>query len=118
MVRNSLKFVPFKERKAIAADLKKIYSAPSEELAVDELETFSKRWDSRYPMISRSWKFRWSELTSFFKSSEMIQKVIYTTNAIESLYFSVRKGHQEPAEFLDFRHSDEASVHGLAEYFA
>lgn len=56
MVRNSLKFVPFKDRKAIAADLRKIYSAPSEEMAVDELESFSKRWDSRYPMISRSWK--------------------------------------------------------------
>jgi transposase-like protein len=91
MVRNSLKFVPFKDRKAIAADLKKIYSAPSEEMAVDELEAFSKRWDSRYPMISRSWKSKWSELTPFFKFPETIRKVIYTTNAIESLNFSVRK---------------------------
>jgi len=91
MVRNSLKFVPFKDRKAIAADLKKIYSAPSEEMAVDELEAFSKRWDSRYPMISRSWKSKWAELTPFFKFPETIRKVIYTTNAIESLNFSVRK---------------------------
>ncbi len=91
MVRNSLKFVPFKDRKAIAADLKKIYSAPSEEMAVDELEAFSKRWNSKYPMISRSWKSRWSELMPFFKFPETIRKVIYTTNAIESLNFSVRK---------------------------
>lgn len=91
MVRNSLKFVPFKDRKAIAADLKKIYTAPSEEVAVDELEAFSNRWDSRYPMISRSWKSKWSDLTPFFKFPEPIRKVIYTTNAIESLNFSVRK---------------------------
>ncbi len=86
-----MKFVPFKDRKAIATDLKKIYSAPSEEMAVDELEAFSKRWDSKYPLISRTWKSRWSELTPFFKFPEMIRKVIYTTNAIESLNFSVRK---------------------------
>ncbi len=91
MVRNSLKFVPFKDRKAIAADLRKIYTAPSEEMAVDELEGFSKRWDSRYPMISRSWKSKWPELMPFFKFPETIRKVIYTTNAIESLNFSVRK---------------------------
>jgi len=91
MVRNSLKFVPFKDRKAIAADLRKIYTAPSEEVAVDELEAFSNRWDLRYPMISRSWKSKWSDLTPFFKFPEPIRKVIYTTNAIESLNFSVRK---------------------------
>lgn len=91
MVRNSLKFVPFKDRKAIAADLKKIYGAASEEAAVDELEAFSARWDSKYPMISRSWKTRWPELTPFFKFPPAIRKVIYTTNAIESLNFSVRK---------------------------
>lgn len=91
MVRNSLKFVPYKDRKAIATDLKKIYSAPSEEVAVDELKTFSAKWDGRYPMISRSWKSRWAALTPFFKFPATIRKVIYTTNAIESLNFSVRK---------------------------
>jgi len=91
MVRNSLKFVPFKDRKAIAAGLRKIYTAPSEEMAVDELEAFSNRWDPRYPMISRSWKSKWPDLTPFFKFPETIRKVIYTTNAIESLNFSVRK---------------------------
>ena len=91
MVRNSLKFVLFKDRKAIAADLKKIYSAPSEEMAMDELKAFLTRWDCKYPMISRSWKPRWSELTPFFKFPDMIRKVISTPNAIESLNFSVRK---------------------------
>ena len=90
MVRNSLKFVPFGP-KAIAAGLRKIYTAPSEEMAVDELEAFSNRWDPRYPMISRSWKSKWPDLTPFFKFPETIRKVIYTTNAIESLNFSVRK---------------------------
>jgi Transposase and inactivated derivatives len=91
MVRNSLKFVPYKDRKAIATDLKKIYWAPSEEVAVDELKSFSAKWDGRYPMISRSWKSRWAALTPFFKFPATIRKVIYTTNAIESLNFSVRK---------------------------
>lgn len=91
MVRNSLKFVPFKDRKAIATDLKRVYAAASEEVAVEELEAFSKRWDAKYPMISRSWKTRWAELTPFFKFPDSIRKVIYTTNAIESLNYSVRK---------------------------
>jgi len=91
MVRSSLKFVPFKDWKAISGDLKKIYSASSEEMAMDDLEAFSTLWDFKYPMISRSWKSRRSELTPFFKFSEMIRKVIYTTKAIKSLNFSVRK---------------------------
>jgi len=91
MVRTSLKFVPYKDRKAIADDLKKIYSAPSEEAAVDELERFSATRDAHYLMISRSWKSRWAELTPFFKFPETIRKVIYTTNALESLNFTVRK---------------------------
>ena len=91
MVRTSLKFVPFKDRKAIAADLRNIYTAPSEEAAVEELDVFAGKWDERYPMIARSWRTRWAELTPFFKFPEVIRKVIYTTNAIESLNFSIRK---------------------------
>jgi len=91
MVRNLLKFVPFKDRKAISVDFKKIYAAPSEEAAADELETFSAKWDPRYPMISRSLKSRWAELTTFLKFPETIRKVIYRTNAIELLNFTIRK---------------------------
>lgn len=91
MVRNSLKFVPYKDRKAVAADLKKIYTAASETDAEAELNQFTQRWDSKYPMISRSWKTRWTEVIPFFKYPEPIRKAIYTTNAIESLNYSIRK---------------------------
>lgn len=91
MVRNSLKYVPYKDRKAVAADLKKIYSAASETAAEEELTQFAQRWDAKYPMISRSWKMRWAEVVPFFKYPEPIRKVIYTTNAIESLNYSIRR---------------------------
>ena len=91
MVRNSLKFVPFKDRKPVATDLRSIYTAASEEAALSALEAFSAKWDSRFPMISRSWRLRWAELVPFFKFPETIRKAIYTTNAIESLNYTVRK---------------------------
>lgn len=91
MVRNSLKYVPYKDRKAVAADLKKIYTAASESAPEEELTQFAQRWDAKYPMISRSWKLRWAEVVSFFKYPEPIRKVIYTTNAIESLNYSIRR---------------------------
>ena len=66
MVRNSLKFVPYKDRKAVATDLKKMYTAASEEAALEELEQFAHRWDTKYPMISRSWHNRWPELVPLY----------------------------------------------------
>ncbi|MEJ5189402.1 transposase [Treponema sp. J25] len=63
-------------------DGKKVYTAASEEAAAQELEQFAQRWDSKYPMMSRSWHNRWPELISFFKYPEPIRKAIYTTNAI------------------------------------
>lgn len=91
MVRNSLKFVPYKDRKAVAADLKAIYASPSEEAALATLDIFAAKWDSRFPMISRSWRMCWPEVVTYFKFPEMIRKAIYTTNAIESLNYTVRK---------------------------
>jgi len=91
MVRNSLKFVPFKDRKPVATGLRSISTAASEEAALSALEAFSAKWNSRFPMISRSWRLRWAELVLFFKFPETIRKVIYTTNAIESLNYTVRK---------------------------
>jgi transposase-like protein len=91
MVRNSVKFVPFKDKKAVTADLKKIYLAPTEDLAAAALDGFGKTWDARYPMISRSWRNRWAEVVPFLKFSPDIRKVIYTTNAIESVNFTIRK---------------------------
>lgn len=91
MVRNSLKYVPFKDRKAVAAGLKGIYTAPSEQAASEELERFAMTWDPKYPTISRSWRSRWPEVIPFFKFPEVIRKVIYTTNAIESVNYTIRK---------------------------
>jgi transposase-like protein len=99
MVRNSSKYVSYKDRKVLCADLKKIYSAPSEELGRDALSDFAKKWDSKYPMISRSWETNWENLNEFFAYPPDIRKVIYTTNAIESLNFSLRKVTKNRAAF-------------------
>lgn len=90
-VRNSLKFVPWKERKAVARDLRAIYTAPTLDAAQVALDQFSERWDAKYPAISPSWRADWTRLTVFFDYPPEIRKVIYTTNAIESLNYSLRK---------------------------
>lgn len=90
-VRNSLKYVPWKERKAVATDLRAIYSAATIDEAETALEHFAERWDAKYPAISPSWRADWGRLTVFFDYPPEIRKVIYTTNAIESLNFSLRK---------------------------
>lgn len=91
MVRSSLKFVPYKDRKAVAADLKKIYCAPTEESALAALAEFGSVWDGRYAMIAKSWRNRWTEIAPFFAFPPDIRKAIYTTNAIESLNYSLKK---------------------------
>ena len=85
MLRYSMKFVPYKDRKAIANDLKLIYGADTEELAVANLEQFDKTWSDKYPQIAKSWQANWSGLSVFFNYPKDIRKAIYTTNAIESL---------------------------------
>ena len=90
-VRNSLRFVPWKQRKEVARDLKTIYQAASAELAEQALLNFSEKWDGKYPMISQSWWRHWDNLTAFFNFPPEIRKVIYTTNAVESLNSSFRK---------------------------
>ena len=91
MVRNSLKYVSYKDRKEAAADLKKIYSSITEEEAKRELEIFSEKWDSRYASISRMWERNWVNLITIFDYPDEIRKIIYTTNAIESLNSVIRK---------------------------
>lgn len=91
MIRNSTKYVSYKERKIICADLKQIYSAVSEKQGLDALDDFAEKWDGKYPMISKSWKNNWANLSEFFAYPPDIRKIIYTTNAIESLNFSLRK---------------------------
>ena len=91
MVRNSLKFVSWKDRKAVAADLKKIYRSLTVDEAEQELAAFAETWDAKYPSISQSWQRHWPNLITLFDYPDDIRKVIYTTNAIESLNSVIRK---------------------------
>jgi transposase-like protein len=91
MVRNSLKFVSWKDRKAVAADLKKIYRSLTVDEAEQELVAFAATWDQKYPSISQSWRRHWPNLITLFDYPDEIRKVIYTTNAIESLNSVIRK---------------------------
>jgi transposase-like protein len=91
MVRNSLRYVSWKDRKAVATDLKKIYQSLTVEEAEQELRDFAGKWDGKYPSISPSWQRHWPNLITLFEYPDEIRKVIYTTNAIESLNSVIRK---------------------------
>jgi putative transposase len=91
MVRNSLRFVSWKERKAVARDLKQIYNAPTIEAAEEALVAFEAIWADRFPAIGRSWRVRWDLVIPLFSYPKPIRKAIYTTNAVESLNASLRK---------------------------
>ena len=91
MVRNSLKYVSYKDRKEVATDLKQIYRATTEEEAIQALDLFSEKWDKKYASISKSWYQKWDNLNLLFNFPEEIRKVIYTTNAIESVNMGIRK---------------------------
>lgn len=90
-VRNSLKYVSWKDRKAVAASLRSIYTAPTEAAAKAALTAFTTQWGNQYSAIVPSWENNWDRLTAFFDYPPEIRKVIYTTNAIESLNYSLRK---------------------------
>jgi putative transposase len=91
MVRNSLNYVSWKHRKAVAADLRKIYTAPTAAEAELALVDFAEQWDTLYPTISKSWLNHWTRITPFFAFPNDIRKAIYTTNAIESMNMTLRK---------------------------
>lgn len=101
MVRNSVKYVSYKDLKAVTSDLKKIYTAKTEEIALFELKQFAAIWDSKYPVISDIWQRNWSGITSFFSFPPEIRKVIYTTNAIESINRQIRKIIKNKGVFPD-----------------
>ena len=106
MVRHSLKFVPWKDYKEVTRDLKLIYQSNTEEEAKLELERFSEKWDEKYPQISKSWNAHWHNLTTIFSYPRDIRKVIYTTNAIESLNSVIRKSVKNRKVFP----SDDAAL--------
>lgn len=91
MVRNSLKFVGWKDKKEVAGELKGIYNAATSEAAKAQLECFRERYDERFPAIGKSWEAHWEQVIPFFDYPADIRKAIYTTNAIESLNSSFRK---------------------------
>jgi transposase-like protein len=101
MVRTSARFVSYKVLKTLCGDLKKIYAAATEQAGRAALEEFGKTWDSKYPMIYKSWDTHWQDLCEFFKYPQEIRKAIYTTNAIESLNFQLRKVTRNRLTFVN-----------------
>lgn len=101
LIRNCLRYVPWKDAKAVATDLKPIYHAATLEEAEAALDTFSAKWDALYPAISQIWIRHWENIIPIFDYPMDIRKVIYTTNAIESLNRSLRKVIKTKAVFPD-----------------
>lgn len=90
-LRNSLKFVVWKDKKAVAAALKKLYDATDEPTALHHLENFESNWNKKYPYIAKSWRANWNNLTTFLEYPPCIRKIIYTTNIIENINRIIRK---------------------------
>lgn len=90
-IRNSSKYVSYKDLKALMADLKAVYAAVDEDAALMALDTFSEHWDKKYPTISQSWRANWANLSTYFKFLQELRRLIYTTNAIEGFNRQLRK---------------------------
>ncbi len=90
-IRNTTKFVSYKELKPLMADLKRVYAAPTEAIALAELDSFEERWKSKYPKIAKSWRDNWANLSTYFKYPEEVRRLIYTTNTIEGFNRQLRK---------------------------
>ena len=99
MVRNTLKYVPDKDRKAFATDLKTIYHATDEKKALAALDKVTEKWTPKYPNSMKRWKDNWDCISPIFKFSDTVRKVIYTTNAIESLNSTYRKLNRQRSVF-------------------
>lgn len=98
-VRNTLKYVSDKDRKEFAADLKKIYNAPNEQLGAEARDEVTEKWNAKYPNAMKSWYKNWDAITPIFKFSADVRTVIYTTNAIESLNATYRKLNRQRSVF-------------------
>ena len=98
-LRNSSKYVSYKDLKLLMADLKAVYAAVDEQTALDALDSFAERWDRKYPKISQSWRENWPNLSTYFKYPQEMRKLIYTTNAIEGFNRQLRKVTKSKAVF-------------------
>ena len=90
-IRNTTRFVSYKDIKALMADLKRVYAAANEETALYELEAFGEKWNGKYPKIAQSWEANWPKLSTYFKYPQEVRTLIYTTNAIEGFNRQLRK---------------------------
>jgi len=108
-IRNSTKFISYKDLKSFTADLKPIYKAATEALALQELDAFESKWGTKYPNAVRSWRNNWEELSAFFKYPQEIRKIIYTTNAIENFNRQLRKVTKTKSAYP----SDDALIKAL-----
>jgi putative transposase len=106
MVRHSLKFVPWKERKEVATDLKAIYRAETVDAAQERLADFEDKWGGKYPTIGQSWRRNWEKIIPFLAYPPEVRQLIYTTNAIESLHRSLRKNVRNRGHFPN----DDAAI--------
>jgi putative transposase len=106
LVRNSLNYVSWKQRKEVAADLRIVYTVATVDEAATALDAFALKWDAQYPQIAKSWRANWGRVIPFFAYAPEIRKVIYTTNAIESVNYSLRRLIKTRASFP----TDEAAI--------
>ena len=90
-IRSSMKYIPYKDRKAFVADLKTVYTAVNADVAMENLIELREKWEHKYPNAIKSWEDNWDNLSTFFEFSPYIRKIIYTTNIIESLNSQFRK---------------------------
>ncbi len=90
-IRNTTKFVSYKDIKTLMVDLKRVYAAPTEDIALNELDSFDEKWGGKYPKIAKSWRDSWVNLSTYFKYPEAVRRLIYTTNAIEGFNRQLRK---------------------------
>ena len=98
-LRNSSKYVSYKDLKALMADLKAVYAAVDEPAAWDALDTFAEHWDKKYPKISQSWRDNWANLSTYFKFPQELRRLIYTTNTIEGFNRQLRKVTESKSVF-------------------
>ncbi len=106
MIRNSMRFVGWAQRKAVCAELRNVYSAPTEQAGLAELDAFEAKYAQRYPAIASSWRSNWERVRPFFDFPADLRRLIYTTNAIESLNFQLRKVTKAKGHFPN----DEAAI--------
>jgi len=106
MIRNSVRFVGWVQRKAVCAELRRVYAAPTEQAGLAELDAFEAKYAQRYPAIAASWRSNWERVRPFFDFPDDLRRLIYTTNAIESLNFQLRKVTKAKGHFPN----DEAAT--------